>query len=213
VLTVRDNGTGMDENTVSRIFEPFFTTKPKGKGTGLGLATVYGIVQQSSGTISVESAEGEGSRFEICIPLADGAHEKASIPPTEDAKLVGQETILVVEDEIMLLDVVAKILRNYGYTVLTAPHGGDALLICEEHKEPIDLLLVDVVMPRLNGPELAERLCGKRSEMRVLFVSGYSDFTVVRHVVATNADHFLAKPFSARDLAIKVRQVLDRRSE
>ncbi len=209
-LTVEDTGLGMDEKTRVRVFEPFFTTKQQGKGTGLGLATVYGIVYQSSGTIAVESVQGKGTSFTVHLPFAEEApDERHSIIPAF-AELTGKETILVVEDEQALLNVVSRILRGYGYSVLSASRGGDALLLCEKYKKPIDLLLVDVVMPRLNGAELAERLLRVHPEMAVLYMSGYSDFTVVRQVMTEHIDRFIPKPFSAQELATKIREVLHR---
>jgi PAS domain S-box-containing protein len=205
---VQDTGIGMDEETKLRIFEPFFTTKQPGKGTGLGLATVFGIVRQSGGSIAVLSAPRKGARFEVIFPLCkDAAVKISSVPPTLQS-LKGSETVLVVEDESMLLQVVARLLRNFGYTVLTASQPGDALLLCEKETDPIDLLLVDVVMPRMNGSALADRLRSIHPEMRVLYMSGYSDFTVVRQVMSENLDCFIAKPFCAEDLAAKVRQVM-----
>lgn len=207
-LTVEDTGIGMDEATRLRVFEPFFTTKQQGKGTGLGLATVYGIIHQSDGTISVSSVHGKGTSFTVRLPFAEAPQvDRPSFIP-DAAELLGKETVLVVEDEQALLNVVSRILRGYGYSVLSASRGGDALLLCEKFKEPIDLLLVDVVMPRLNGAELAERLQRVHPEMAVLFMSGYSDFTVVRQVMSQNTDRFIPKPFSAKELAAKIREVL-----
>ena len=207
-VDVRDTGHGIPEANLERIFEPFFTTKQPGKGTGLGLAAVFGIVKQSGGAITVESELGKGTRFDLSFPLTSGSlHKSSSMPPGMEA-LRGNETVLVVEDEDMLLQVVARLLRNFGYTVLTAPQPGDALLQCEKHTAPIDLLLVDVVMPRMNGSELAKRLRSIHPEMRVLYMSGYSDFTVVRQVMSENLDCFIAKPFCADDLTAKIREVL-----
>jgi CheY-like chemotaxis protein len=211
VLSVRDTGFGMDEETLGRIFEPFFTTKEQGKGTGLGLATVYGIVHQSGGNIFVDSTPGKGTAFNVYLPYAEGVPSDATTIIPDSTNLTGEETVLVVEDENALLSVVARILRRYGYTVLTAPHSGDALILCERRGKPIDLLLVDVVLPRMNGSELAGRLKRIHPEMEVLYMSGYSDFTVVRQVMVENVDRFIAKPFSAKDLLLKVREVLGRR--
>jgi two-component system, cell cycle sensor histidine kinase and response regulator CckA len=207
-LRVTDTGVGMDEQTRHKIFDPFFTTKNPGKGTGLGLATVLSIVEQSGGSICVQSTPGKGAQFEILLPLSKKTASRASSVPPEFETLSGNETVLVVEDEAMLLRVVARLLRSFGYTVLTAAQPGDALLLCEKHEDPIDLLLTDVVMPRMNGAELAERLRTVHPEMRVLYMSGYSDFITVRQVMKENTDRFISKPFRAADLAAKVRAVL-----
>lgn len=207
-LRVTDTGIGMDEQTRLKIFEPFFTTKQPGKGTGLGLATVFSIIQQSGGSISAKSTPGKGSQFEILLPLSEKTTIKASSVPPGFEALSGTGTVLVVEDEAMLLRVVARLLRSFGYTVLTAAQPGDALLLCEKHEEPIDLLLTDVVMPRINGVELAARLRAVHPEMRVLYMSGYSDFITVRQIMSEKLGRFISKPFCAVDLAAKVREVL-----
>ncbi|MCP4601892.1 MAG: response regulator [Proteobacteria bacterium] len=208
MLAVTDNGIGMDDETISRIFEPFFTTKEQRRGTGLGLATAYGIIKQSGGNIRVNSKPGKGSRFEIVFPRVDEALAKAdSLVPNAEF-LSGGETILVVEDEEMLLELVGRMLRMYGYNIIEASHGEDALLRCKQHDSPIELLLTDVVMPRMSGPELAKQLETLYPEMAVLYMSGYSDATLVGQVMSSNADCFITKPFSAQRLASKVRDVL-----
>jgi CheY-like chemotaxis protein len=202
MLVVSDTGTGMDAKTQSRIFEPFFTTKEPGKGTGLGLATVYGIVRQSGGHISVETEPGKGSTFRIYLPRVEGVREQAA----EVVSLVparGSETILVVEDQNEVRALVQKILEDYGYVVLSAGEIADAFRIVERHSGPLHLLLTDMVMPQMNGALLAERLVALRPEMAVLYMSGYTDYAIVNH------GRFIQKPFAPDALARKVRGVLD----
>ena len=210
LLAVSDTGVGMDAETRSHIFEPFFTTKGAGKGTGLGLSTVYGIVKQSGGTIWVESAPGRGTTFEIYLPLveeatANGELHPALPPPTPG----GTETILVVEDEMSVRKLAAEFLGSNGYRVLEAQDGAEALQVCEEHRAPIHLLLTDVVMPGMSGRELAVRLVGARPEMKVIYVSGYTDDAIVQHGVREEGTVFLQKPFSLDALARTVREALD----
>ncbi len=210
LLAVSDTGVGMDAETRSHIFEPFFTTKGAGKGTGLGLSTVYGIVKQSGGTIWVESAPGRGTTFEIYLPLveeatANGELHPALPPPTPG----GTETILVVEDEMSVRKLAAEFLGSNGYRVLEAQDGAEALQVCEEHRAPIHLLLTDVVMPGMSGRELAVRLVGARPEMKVIYVSGYTDDAIVQHGVREEGTVFLQKPFSLDTLARTVREALD----
>jgi len=219
VLTVRDTGHGMDEHTRAHLFEPFFTTKEAGKGTGLGLATVYGIVQQSGGRITVDSALGGGATFRIELPralpsgerrTASGANEElSSLAVRRSPFATRKETILLVEDEETLRNLALAVLRKIGYTVLEAAHGGEALAICQSHEGPIDLLVTDVVMPVLNGRELADRLALLRPATKVLYVSGCTMDTVVRNGVFTDSGHFLHKPFTPAALADKVREVID----
>jgi CheY-like chemotaxis protein len=211
VLAVSDTGTGMDEATRARIFEPFFTTKEQGKGTGLGLSTVYGIVQQSDGGISVHSADGRGTTFRIYLPRVE---ESVEIAPTPEAPMRaggGTETVLLVEDEDELRAVVLETLQLYGYTVLEAGHGGEAMLMAERYPGPIHLLLTDVVMPTMSGADLARRLAAVRLEMKVLFVSGYTDDAIVHHGVLEPGTAFLEKPFNPEQLVRRVREVLSGR--
>jgi two-component system cell cycle sensor histidine kinase/response regulator CckA len=207
-LEVRDTGVGMDEATQAHIFEPFFTTKEPGKGTGLGLSTVYGIVKQSGGYLDLNSEPGKGSAFTILLPRLKGMVQqpKVKIPITESFR--GEETILLVEDEDVLRALLAKFLRLYGYAVLEARHGGEALLICERHPGPIHLLVTDVVMPQMSGRELADRLTPLRPKMQVLYMSGYADDAMVHHGVADLSVPFLQKPFKPIDLARQVHDVL-----
>jgi two-component system, cell cycle sensor histidine kinase and response regulator CckA len=207
-VSVIDTGCGMDADTLVRIFEPFFTTKEMGKGTGLGLSTVYGIVQQSGGTIRVHSVVDGGTTFDVLFPRVD---EEVQIEPPSGAtgNPRGSETILVVEDEEMLRTLISRMLRLSGYKVLTASHGNEALFICEQHQEKIDLLLTDVVMPYMNGHELAARLASSFPAMKVLFMSGYTDDTIVQHGMAEWNLDIVQKPFSANALSTKVRNALD----
>ncbi len=211
-LRVRDDGIGMAEAVRTRIFEPFFTTKENGRGTGLGLATVYGIVKQSSGDIWVRSAPGEGTTFEIYLPRAAANTPEERSPGAEAGPLRGSESILVVEDDRLVRQVAERALKSAGYRVIVAANGGEALLDCERFAGRIDLVLTDVVMPKMSGHELVERLGAAYPGLRVLFMSGYTDDDLLRRSIQEDRASFLSKPFNAQNLLQKVRQVLSERT-
>ena len=206
VLSVRDNGEGMDEKTLKQIFEPFFTTKEVGKGSGLGLATVYGIVKQNNGFIQVESEAQKGSVFHIFFPLIKdrAAEQKAPGPVLPPAQGFG--TVLIVEDDPSTLDIGQSILEQLGYTVLTAGTPENALSIARSHPGDIDLLLTDVIMPDMNGRELSARISGIKPGIKTLFMSGYTANVIAHHGVLEDGVMFLPKPFTVRELAEKVRE-------
>jgi nitrogen-specific signal transduction histidine kinase/CheY-like chemotaxis protein len=207
-LSVRDTGAGMTPDVACRIFEPFFTTKEAGYGTGLGLATVYGIVKQSNGSIWVDTREGAGSTFTIVLPRVDEAVSIAA-PSSRLEVRGGRETILLVEDKNEVRDVVASMLRRKGYGVLAARSSEEAVTIAGEHEGPIDLLLTDVVMPGVNGVQLATEIVTSRPGMRVLYISGYADEEIISHGVVDLNRALLPKPFDGEELAGRVRDLLD----
>ncbi len=209
VLTVRDTGHGMDEHTRARLFEPFFTTKEVGKGTGLGLATVYGIVQQSGGEITVDSAPGAGATFRVALPRAETVAVPDAEPSDAHEPRNGSETILLAEDEDMLRDLACSVLRQAGYTVLPSHNGAEALSLSESYSGQLDLLITDVIMPVMGGRELADRLVSVRPSVKVLYISGYIDDSIVRHLVEAEGKPLLHKPFTPDILLRKVREVLD----
>jgi CheY-like chemotaxis protein len=208
MLSVSDSGCGMSGETLSHLFEPFFTTKEVGKGTGLGLSTVYGIVKQSGGHISVYSEVGRGTSFKIYLPRVEDAATRATPAPSKAAAAVGTETILLMEDDELVRGLARSMLEERGYTVLAARDGEEALRIADEHGGPIQLMLTDVVMPRMSGRELADRVGPRRPEMKVLYMSAYTDEAIVHHGVLDPGTAFIQKPFTADGLARKVREVL-----
>ena len=208
-LSVSDTGTGMDAATQARIFEPFFTTKEHGKGTGLGLSMVYGVVQQSGGAIRVYSELGRGTTFRILLPESRDDRENQPIPKVQQSPQVGFETILLVEDEDMVRTLTRRILESHGYRVLEARDGSEALELAERHAEPLDLVLTDVIMPKMSGKELAQHLKQKQPGLKVLFMSGYTE-SFVSHEGILDADvALIEKPFAEAALLDRIRTILD----
>jgi CheY-like chemotaxis protein len=208
MLSVSDTGAGMDPETQARIFEPFFTTKPFGQGTGLGLSTVFSIVEQGGGAIFVHSQPGAGAKFKIFFPRSGRAPEAARPVHAEPAR--GEaETILLVDDAGALRGLIRRLLEDGGYTVLDSGDPAVALCISEEHPGPISLLITDVVLPGFSGSDLAARVTAARPGTRVLYVSGYNDDSIAPMLVPGHAYAFLKKPFTQDDLLKKVRQLLD----
>jgi CheY-like chemotaxis protein len=208
LLIVSDNGCGMDKETLDKVFDPFFTTKKLGKGTGMGLATVYGIVKQNNGFINVYSESGKGTTFRIYLPLhgdKDAALDKSGM---HAEPLGGSETILLVEDEKVLLKLGKVMLEELGYNVLTASAPGEAIRIVEEHIGEIQLVVIDVVMPEMSGRDLQLRLSGLCPDLRFLFMSGYTANVIAQRGILDKGVNMLQKPFSMDDLASKVREAL-----
>lgn len=210
MLSVADTGAGMSPEVKERIFEPFFTTKEKGRGTGLGLSTVYGIVKQSGGNIWVYSEEGKGTTFKVYLPRVEEAVEEVRKPEEIREIPRGREVVLVVEDDETVRKLAVSILKRFGYRVLEAALPGEALLLCETRQERVDLVLTDVVMPQMSGKELVERMKRRHPEMKVLYMSGYTDNAIVHHGVLEAGLNFLQKPFTVEGLSKKVREVLDK---
>jgi PAS domain S-box-containing protein len=212
MIAVSDTGVGMDEATQRRLFEPFFTTKPVGRGTGLGLATVYGIVKQSQGSIWVYSEPGRGTTFKIYLPAVGGLPSPVTAPPTEGPPLVGTETVLLVEDQAEVRGLIQKTLARIGYRVLVAGDGAEALELARSHDGPVHVLLTDVVLPGTSGRVVARGILAERADVRVLYMSGYTDDGIVRHGVLEPGLAFIQKPFSAEALLRKIREVLSAQS-
>jgi len=210
LLSVRDTGCGMTQEVMAQIFEPFFSTKGMGKGTGLGLSTIYGIVKQSDGYIDVESEIGVGTCFKIYLPVVDAAVHP-SAPEEATVSSSGSETILLAEDDGDVRRIAKKILERQGYKVLESSNGQAAIALADRFAGPIDLLMTDIVMPGMNGRQLAEILTARHPGLKTLFVSGYTDDQIVRHSVMSASTHFLNKPFSTSDLTSKVRDILEGR--
>ena len=209
MLAVSDTGTGMSEETLTRIFEPFYTTKEVGKGTGLGLSMVYGIVKQSGGYIWVYSEPNRGTTFKVYLPRIDQPAEESGAEKQPGKVLRGTETILLVEDDPQLRALSSSVLSHCGYNVLAAATPEEGLAICESNHRDIRLLVTDVVMPRMNGRQLAERIQQISPKIRVLYISGYTDNAIVHYGVLDPGLSFLAKPFTLSALIAKVREVLD----
>ena len=210
MLAVSDNGQGIDEETRGNIFEPFFTTKEQGKGTGLGLAMIYGIIKQNNGEIQVYSEPSQGTTFKIYLPRVDEPIEKIEdVPSVEEiSDNRGTETIMLVEDDDMVRKMSGDILTGLGYTVLDAENGEDALQVCSRSQGKVDLLLTDVVMPKMSGPELATKMQELCPETKVLFMSGYTENAIVKHGVLEDGVNFIPKPITPRSLSQAVRKVL-----
>jgi CheY-like chemotaxis protein len=212
MLAVTDSGAGMTREVMERIFEPFFTTKGPGLGSGLGLAVVHGIAKQSGAHVEVDSEPGSGTTFKIYFPAVD----EWRVAPTREDQDPGKterrtETVLLVEDENDVRQLILRILQERGYTVLVAADGQEAMQIAEQHQGPIDLLVTDVVMPGMDGQEVATAICSRFPQVKVLYLSGYTDDAVVRHGVLREKVAFLQKPFSPLSLATKVRDVLEKK--
>jgi CheY-like chemotaxis protein len=208
MLSVSDTGTGMTREVQEQIFDPFFTTKEKGKGTGLGLSTAYGIVKQSNGNIWVYSEPGKGTTFKVYLPRVE---KPICVKEKRDKKagaVKGSETILLVEDDEMVRNLTARVLKGYGYRVLIAADGGEAVRISGDHEGPIHLMLTDVVMPGMRGQDVEERVRATRPGIKVLYMSGYTDNAIVHHGVLDPGKAFLQKPFTLDSLGRKVREAL-----
>jgi CheY-like chemotaxis protein len=208
MLAVRDTGTGMSSDTLAHIFEPFFTTKPSGKGTGLGLSIVHGIIQQCGGHIRVESEAGVGTVFRLYFPAVEAPPETAEGPGTDAAATPASGTVLVVEDDDALRSVVCQIIRDDGFRVLEAASAEEALNLTSRREGPIDLLLSDVVMPGMGGRRLAEQLTSRYPDLRVLFMSGYTDDAIIRQGVSNATANLIMKPFTPASLLQRMRETL-----
>jgi two-component system, cell cycle sensor histidine kinase and response regulator CckA len=209
MLSVTDSGMGMSSETLAHIFEPFFTTKEVGKGTGLGLATVYGVVKQSGGYVWVDSKLGSGASFQIFLPRIEETVAPTVVGPSQDENLRGNETVLLVEDADALRKLARSFLLDHGFQVLPASNGEEAVEVARNHAGPIHLLLTDVVMPGMNGRALADQLLAKWPRLKVVYISGYTDSFIAGHGVLEEGTHLLHKPFTEDALIRKIREVLD----
>jgi len=208
MIAVSDTGAGMDATTQKHLFEPFFTTKPAGRGTGLGLATVYGIVKQSRGSIWVYSELGHGTTFKVYLPVADRFEPPATALPA-DVSAAGVETVLVIEDQPEVRRLIERTLSRRGYAVVAAADGAEALAVAHAHSGPLHVLLTDVVLPGASGREIARQLIAERAQLRVVYMSGYTDDTIVHHGVLEPGLAFIQKPFTGEALLRKLREVMD----
>jgi CheY-like chemotaxis protein len=213
MLTVTDTGLGMDSTTQQHIFEPFFTTKGRGRGTGLGLATVFGIIKQHDGHIWVYSELGQGTVFKIYLPLTEAPDTPEEAEHDQIDSVQGSETVLVVEDETTVRQLVEETLRAHGYQVLVAGSGEEGLTLAATHEDLIHLLLTDVVLPNMDGRALYQALAGQRPKLKVLYMSGYTDRTITYHTLRKEGVAFLQKPFTIHTLLQKVRMVLEKSLE
>jgi nitrogen-specific signal transduction histidine kinase/CheY-like chemotaxis protein len=211
LLAVSDDGCGMSKETLRQLYEPFFTTKEAGKGTGLGLATVYGIVKQNNGFINVYSKPNQGTTVNIYLPRHMGKSKQASTAERRDPVLGGKKTVLIVEDELAILNLSKRLLEMQGYQVLTAATPGMAIRLAEEYSRDIHLLITDVVMPEMNGRDLAKKLLSLYPQMKRLFMSGYTANVIAHHGILDEGVHFIQKPFSIKELTTKVREALDQK--
>jgi two-component system cell cycle sensor histidine kinase/response regulator CckA len=209
LLSVNDTGVGIAPDVKEHIFEPFFTTKEKGKGTGLGLSTVYAIISQSGGDISVQSEQGQGTTFRIYLPQVDKPMVEGEAKPKKEKLPGGNETILLVEDAEDVRKLAARFLKGQGYTVLEAPCGGDALTLSQKYKEPIHMILTDVVLPGMDGRQLVQRCREIYQDLRVIYMSGYADREIIQQGISKNKTNYIQKPFTLDGLAKKVREVLN----
>jgi CheY-like chemotaxis protein len=209
LLAITDTGQGMSSEVQAHLFEPFFTTKGKGKGTGLGLATVYGIVRQNQGDIRVYSEQDQGTSFKVYLPRVKEVEQLWSPPTGKEEIPVGNETILLVEDDAQVRELTRQILAEQGYTVLETENGQKALQLVDHYSEPIHLLVTDVVMPGMSGQALAEQLTRTCPNLKTIFISGYPDETIAHHGILDSGIVFLQKPFTSTNLAHKVRSTLD----
>ena len=210
-FSVTDSGGGMDGATMARIFDPFFTTKDQGKGTGLGLSTVWGIVTQSGGSVSVSSEPGRGSRFEVLLPAVDELPSPSQTNAKPPRPAAGDETILIVEDEEQVRKLMCSVLRRAGYRILEATNGVEGLSVSQRHEGRIHLLLTDVIMPQMNGREMARALVSQRPDTKVLYLSGYTANAMSTHDACDEDVVLLAKPIAPQQLLQEVRVALDRR--
>jgi len=205
-VTVADTGCGMDEKTMARVFEPFFTTKERGRGTGLGLSTVYGIVKQSGGAVSVSSTPGKGSMFSVYLPRAQGGAPKRLV--ADEVRQEGTESILLVEDERSVRDLLSEVLERLGYKVLSAESGEAAIALMQEDNRTVDLLVTDVVMPGMSGPEMVRVLRKMKPSLRVIYITGYSEEAMAGEWRLEQGDKLIQKPFSSTELAREIRAIL-----